>query len=226
MAEKRILAIIPARGGSKGLPGKNIKDLHGVPMLARTINAALNSRYKIDTFVSTDDDEIKQVALDFGAQVPFVRPSEFATDTASVADAVLHFIGKVEQEYDSLVLLQPTSPLRNEKHIDEALELHFKNERPVVSVVEADKSPHWMYKCENQKLIPFIQSYKQHIQRQALEKAYCLNGAIYVVNIVQLKENNKFVFDDSIPYLMDRASSIDIDTIIDFKLAELILSEL
>lgn len=226
MGEKKILAIIPARGGSKGLPGKNIKDMHGIPMLARTIRAASKSQYNIDTFVSTDDEKIKQVALEFNANVPFMRPSEFATDSASIVDAVLHFISAIGKEYDTLVLLQPTSPLRNEQHIDKALELHFRYEKPVVSVTETDKSPHWMYWSDGQKLVPLIQSDKQHKQRQELEKAYCLNGAIYIVNIVQLQKEKKFVFDDSIPLIMDRASSIDIDTIIDFKLAELILSEL
>ena len=140
--DKRYLAIVPARGGSKRLPGKNLLNLAGKPMIAWTIEAGLRSRYIDKVIVTSDDENILNISKSYGAEI-IKRPSILANDTATTFDTVNHVIQNVEK-YDYIVLLQPTSPLRNEIHIDEAIELlNFKKPDAVISLTELEHSPHW-----------------------------------------------------------------------------------
>lgn len=217
------LAIIPARGGSKRLPRKNILDLAGKPLISWSIEAALKSKFIDMAIVSSDDDEIISVAKKFGAET-IKRPIELASDTAASFDAIKHTIVNVEP-YDYIILLQPTSPLRDEKHIDEAIEqLMKKNSDAVVSVCEMDHSPLWSNTLpENESMSNFLRDEMKNKRSQDLEKYYRINGAIYICKSdILLKEKSFFLKDNIFAYIMDRKSSIDIDEEIDFKIAEII----
>jgi CMP-N-acetylneuraminic acid synthetase len=177
---KTFLAVIPARGGSKRLPRKNVLDLAGKPLIAWTIEAAKQSKY-IDHFVvSTDDQEITDVSKQFGAEV-LTRPGELATDTASSVDVVLHSINAQQKQYDYVILLQPTSPLRTAQHIDEAIELLFeKNANAIISVCETDHSPLWSNTLhEDGNMDNFIREEVKGKRSQDLPTYYRLNGAIF-----------------------------------------------
>ena len=218
---KTFLAIIPARGGSKRLPRKNVLDLCGKPLIAYTIEAALKSEYINKVIVSSDDEEILNISSNFGADI-IKRPIDLANDTATTFDAIKHTIENVEK-YDYIVLLQPTSPLRNEKHIDEAIELLEKKKADaIVSVCEMDHSPLWSNTLPNDgNMSNFLKDEILNKRSQDLEKYYRLNGAIYICKTEKLIENKSFFLKDNIfAYKMDRESSIDIDEEIDFKIAE------
>lgn len=224
---KKVLAIIPARGGSKGLPGKNLKTLGEKPLIAWTIESALISKLIDKTIVSTDCQEIAAVSKTFGAEVPFIRPDWLSTDEAETAGVVLHTLNSVSEHFDIIVLLQPTSPFRNSGHIDEALKT-YKNlkAQSLVSICESHKSPYWMFSSEDDgTLVPVIRGKKQFSRRQELPKTYCLNGAIYIVDVELFLDNAEFVYDDSKSYLMDHESSFDIDNLMDLKQAQLVLDE-
>lgn len=220
---KTFLAIIPARGGSKRLPRKNVLDLCGKPLIAWSIEAGLNSKYIDKVVVSSDDDEILEISKKFGAET-IKRPDELASDTATTFDAIKHTIDNLEK-YDYIVLLQPTSPLRNEKHTDEAIELlENKNADAVVSVCEMDHSPLWSNTLpQDGKMNNFLRDEVLNKRSQDLEKYYRLNGAIYICQLDKLLENRGFFLKNNIfAYTMDRKSSIDIDEGIDFKIAKVI----
>ena len=221
---KTFLAIIPARGGSKRLPRKNILDLCGKPLISWSIEAALKSKYISKVVVSSDDEEILNISSNFGADI-IKRPYELANDTATTFDAIKHTINNLEK-YDYIVLLQPTSPLRNEKHIDEAIELlEEKQADAIVSVCEMDHSPLWsntLPKDGNMK--NFLRDEVLNKRSQDLEKYYRLNGAVYICKTDKLLENKSFFLKDNIfAYIMDRKSSIDIDEEIDFLFAERVI---
>ncbi len=221
---KTFLGIIPARGGSKRLPRKNVLDLCGKPLIAWSIKAGLNSKYIDKVVVSSDDDEILNISLNFGAET-IKRPVELASDTATTFDAIKHTIDNFEK-YDYIVLLQPTSPLRNEKHIDEAIELlEAKNADAIVSVCEMDHSPLWSNTLpQDGNMNHFLKDEILNKRSQDLEKYYRLNGAIYICKTENLLEEKSFFLKENIfAYVMDRESSIDIDEEIDFKMAEVIL---
>lgn len=218
----KFLAIIPARGGSKGLPGKNKKDLCGKPLIAWTIEAAQKSKYITDIIVSSDDHEILDIAKKYEKVIPLLRPDHLATDTASSMDVLLHIIEQFSA-YDYIVWLQPTSPLRTNIHIDEAIsKLQNKKAKLCVSVTEAEQSPYLMYHVDketgkNHPLIP-----KPHpTRRQDYEKYFLLNGAIYIGKQEVLKEIKNFITEDTIFYEMSRNASYDIDTEDDFQLCTL-----
>ena len=177
---KTFLGIVPARGGSKRLPRKNMLNLCGKPLIAWSIEAGLNSKYIDKVVVSSDDDEILNISSNFGAET-IKRPVELASDTATTFDAIKHTIENVEK-YDYIVLLQPTSPLRNAKHIDEAIELlEIKNADAVVSVCEMDHSPLWSNTLPNDgNMRGFLREETLNKRSQDLEKYYRLNGAIYM----------------------------------------------
>ncbi len=222
--DKTFLAIIPARGGSKRLPRKNILDLNGKPLIAYSIEVGLKSKYIDKVVVSSDDDEILDVSKKYGAQL-IKRPEVLASDTATTFDALKHTIDNIEK-YDYIVLLQPTSPLRDEKHIDEAIELlESKEADAIVSVCEVDHSPLWsntLPKDENMR--GFLRDEVKNKRSQDLDKYFRLNGAIYICRTDKLLEEKSFFLKDNIfAYKMDRKSSIDIDEEIDFKLAEIII---
>jgi CMP-N,N'-diacetyllegionaminic acid synthase len=223
LSRKTFLAIIPARGGSKRLPRKNVLDLCGKPLIAYTIEAGLKSRYIDKVLVTSDDDEILAISEKFGAET-IKRPDELATDTATTFDAVHHTIDNFEK-YDYVVLLQPTSPLRDEKHIDEAIELLKKKKADsIISVCEMDHSPLWSNTLPNDgNMNNFLRDEVLNKRSQDLEKYYRLNGAIYICQSDKLLEEKRFFLKENIfAYVMDRKSSIDIDDEIDFKMAQTI----
>ena len=224
---KTFLAIIPARGGSKRLPRKNILDLNGRPLIAWSIEAGLNSKYIDKVVVTSDDDEILTISKKYGA-VTINRPDELASDTATTFGAIKHTVDNCEK-YDYIVLLQPTSPLRNEKHLDEAVELlESKKSNAVVSVCEMEHSPLWSNTLdESLSMAGFLKDEALNKRSQDLEKYYRLNGAIYICKTEKLLEEKSFFLKENIfSYVMDRKSSVDIDEEIDFKIAEVILNKL
>ncbi len=220
---KTFLAIIPARGGSKRLARKNVLDLAGKPLIAWSIEAGLNSKYIDKVVVSSDDTEILAVSKEYNAEI-IIRPDELASDTATTFDAIRHTVESVEQ-YDYIILLQATSPLRDANHIDESIELlESKNADAVVSVCEMDHSPLWSNTLdENLSMQGFLRDEVLNKRSQDLEKYYRLNGAIYICKTEKLLEEKSFFLKENIyAYEMDRESSIDIDEEIDFKMAELL----
>jgi N-acylneuraminate cytidylyltransferase len=222
----RVLAVIPARGGSKGLPGKNIRDLAGKPLVAWTIEAAQASRCIDRLILSSDDDEIAQVARRWGCDVPFVRGEDLATDEATTVDVVLDSLRRCPG-YDWVVVLQPTSPLRTSEDIDSCLlECLDQGASVGVSVCEATVSPYWMFRRHGQgqlqTLLPMPQG---ATQRQDLPYVYQLNGALYVAKCGWLQANPKFITPHTYAYVMSQQRSIDIDDEVDFRLAELMLSD-
>lgn len=222
--EKTFLAIIPARGGSKRLPRKNVLELATKPLIAWSIEAGLKSKYIDNVLVTSDDNEILDISKQFGAKT-IKRPHELADDTATTFDAIKHAIENM-QKYDYIILLQPTSPLRNSKHIDEAIELLFdKQSDAVVSVSEMDHSPLWSNVLpEDASMSGFIKDEVKNRRSQDLEKYYRLNGAIYICQTDRLlKEKSFFIKDNIFAYRMDRKSSIDIDEDIDFGIADYLL---
>lgn len=224
----RNIAIIPARSGSKGVKDKNIRELNGKPLMAYTIEAALNSGEFEDVMVSTDSVEYAEIAKAYGAKVPFLRSQVNASDTASSWDMVEEVLEKYKdmgKSFDTFCLLQPTSPLRNAADINNAYKI-YKDEADfaVISVCEAEHSPLWSgHLPDNMEFVDFI-SEQDMQQRQAGGKFYRLNGAIYIVNTCRFG-NTRFLYQlGSYAYLMPQIRSIDIDTEIDFKLAEIILA--
>ena len=223
---KTFLAIIPARGGSKRLPRKNVLDLCGKSLIAWSIEAGLQSQYIDKVVVTSDDDEILEISEKFGANI-IQRPDELASDTSTTFDSIKHTIDNVER-FDYIVLLQPTSPLRDSKHIDEAIELlENKNADAVVSVCEMDHSPLWSNTLDNSlSMSGFLRDEILNKRSQDLEKYYRLNGAIYICKTDKLLEEKSFFLKDNIfAYMMDRKSSIDIDEKIDLMLAGVCLND-
>ncbi|MGS0696506.1 acylneuraminate cytidylyltransferase family protein [Shewanella sp. 0m-4] len=222
---KKILAIIPARGGSKRLPRKNILPLSGKPLISWTIEAAKNSKYIDEVIVSTDDQEIADVAVKSGAKVPELRPSALSNDSATTESVVFYTLKKFGKQADIVILLQPTSPFRNEKHIDEALDLFStKKAFSVVSVTPCEHPPLWANTIpENDSLGDFLLP-DANKRSQELEKFYRLNGALYVFDVAKLLINNKMSYrSDSYAYRMNNESSLDIDTSLDFELAKVLM---
>ena len=218
---KTFLAIIPARGGSKRLPRKNLLDLCGKPLIAWSIEAALKSKYISKVIVSSDDEEILNIAKEYKADF-IKRPDELASDTATTFDALKHTLENVGK-YDYVVLLQPTSPLRSEKHIDEAIELlKEKNADAIISVCEMEHSPLWSNTLdENLDMSNFLRDEVLNKRSQDLAKYYRLNGAIYICKTDKLLQNESFFLKENIyAYKMNKKHSVDIDEEIDFIIAE------
>ena len=224
--KNKYLAIIPARGGSKRLPRKNVLDLCGKPLIAWSIEAALKSKYISKVVVSSDDEEILNISSNFGVDI-IKRPYELANDTATTFDAIKHTINNLEK-YDYIVLLQPTSPLRNENQIDEAIELlEEKKADAIVSVCEMDHSPLWSNTLpKDGNMNNFLRDEVLNKRSQDLEKYYRVNGAVYICKTDKLLENKSFFLKDNIfAYIMDRKSSIDIDEEIDFEIAKVLINK-
>ncbi|MCF6310124.1 MAG: acylneuraminate cytidylyltransferase family protein [Sulfurimonas sp.] len=223
--DKTFLAIIPARGGSKRVPRKNVLDLAGKPLIAWSIEAGLKSKYIDKVIVSSDDSEILKLSQEFGSDV-IKRPSELASDTSTTFDAVNHTIDNIEK-FDYIVLLQPTSPLRSAKHVDEAIQtLINKDSESVVSVCEMDHSPLWSNTLQKDgSMENFLRDDVANKRSQDLEKYYRVNGAIYICKTdILLKEKTFFPKKNIYAYEMDRNSSVDIDEKIDFIVAKAIMS--
>lgn len=226
--EKRILALIPARGGSKGIKNKNIIDLCDKPLIAYTIEAAKNSQYIDEIIVSTDSEMIADVARNYGASVPFMRPEYLATDTATTLDVVIHtveFVNEKEMLFDTLILLQPTAPLRDEKNIDEAIEKFFENdEKSLLSVSEVDDNPLLIRTMDkNDNLIPLMNR-SSTCRRQDMPTFYRVNGCIYINKIEEINENTSFN-DNRLAYVMRKENSVDIDEIKDICVAKYYLEK-
>lgn len=226
----RIIAIIPARSGSKGLPNKNIRILNGKPLIAYSIGAAQEAGIFDEIFLSTDSREYANIAVQYGANVPFLRSDELATDTASTWDCVreaidqYHTIGK---EFDIIVLLQPTSPLRTPQDIIAAVEtMMLNNADAVVSVSEADHSPLWYNTLpESKSLNGFLKQEILTKTRQELPIYYRINGAVYVVKTEYFARSQNIYDCNSFAYIMPRENSVDIDTSLDFSIAEHLLMQ-
>lgn len=224
IAGKRVLAVIPARGGSKGVSRKNIRQICGKPLIGWTIEAAKKSKYIDRLILSSEDKEIIRVAKEWGCEVPFIRPTELAKDeTLGVAPA-LHAVRELPG-YDYLVFLQPTSPLRIAEDIDKCLEMCEKNCAPsCASVFEPDCSPYLMYTLKEGTLHPILGKEKIHSRRQDLPKVYALNGAVYVAKIDWVLRWETLVAEETIGYVMPRQRSIDIDDEIDLYTCNSLLS--
>ncbi|MFN4186792.1 MAG: cytidylyltransferase domain-containing protein [Acinetobacter johnsonii] len=223
-----VTALIPARGGSKRLPRKNIKLLCGKPLITWTIDVAKESKYIDSVVVSTDDFEIKEVAEKFGASVPFLRPENLSNDTASSFDVVKHAIEflNINKVNHLIVLLQPTSPLRTVEELDEALELFINKEASgVVSVSECEHSPMWSNTLpENGCMSDFIRPEVQGKRSQDLPKFFRLNGSIYIYKTLPLLAQEKIFFDENVySFETSLETAVDIDTALDFLMAETIM---
>lgn len=226
---KKILAIIPARSGSKGLKDKNIKLLNGKPLIAYTIEAAINSNVFEDIIVSTDSVKYADISKEYGADVPFLREESLASDIATTEAVVIDMIEKLKlmnKEYDYFVILQPTSPLRDSNNIKEAIDLLLDND--LKSVVSVSKAEHSLaiYNTlkEDLSLEGFLKK-SDNKRRQELDTYYRINGAIYIIEINEYLISKNFYGERSRAYIMDNKDSIDIDNDLDFKIAELLLKD-
>lgn len=224
------LAIIPARGGSKGLKHKNIRLLNGKPMIAYTIEAALKSKCVDRVVVSTDSEDIANISQDAGAEVPFIRPSHLSTDTAKSIDVVKHAINFYEEVEEAniknVILLQPTSPLRNSSDIDSAMEVFEENRADSLqSVCPAATHPYLLKKIVEEKLLAYQENENSYTRRQDFDTLYQLNGAIYIARKDIIQQYDTLIGLNNYAYIMPKERSIDIDDIYDFKFAEVLLTE-
>jgi len=221
---KTILAIIPARGGSKGIPRKNIKIIAGKPLIVWTIEEAKKSKYIDRLILSSEDVEIIRVAKEWGCEVPFIRPKELAQDETPGIEPVIHAINTLSEKYDYVCLLQPTSPLRKVENIDDCIEKCIKNDADsCVSVTEVDKHPYWMYEIgKNEELISLFPD-KSITRRQDLPKVFALNGAIYISTCQQILKQKKLITEKTYGYIMNKNNSIDIDEEMDFNFSAIML---
>jgi CMP-N,N'-diacetyllegionaminic acid synthase len=228
----KILAIIPARGGSKSVPRKNIIKVNGAPLISYTIKAALKADCLTDIVVSTDDAEIAEISNKFGAQIPFIRPSDLASDEAQSAPVIEHALYFMEKlkgiQYDAVLMLQPTSPLRTSDHIKESLDL-FKSQKcdSVVSIVSVGGNhPLRMKRLENNYLINYVdQGFWNMKPRQSLPDVYIRNGAIYLISREAFLQQHQLIGNKCLGYVMNHSESANIDTPIDLKIAEQLLKE-
>ena len=224
--KQKILGIIPARGGSKGLPRKNILSLANQPLIAHSIDQANQSKYIDKLILSSEDQEIIDICKSYKIDIPFKRPKSLSEDGTSGLDVVLHAVENIVG-YDLVVLLQPTSPLRHAKDIDNCIEkLINRNVNACVSVVETSKSPYWMFELnEHQNFIPVIKNVPLVSIRQELPITYAINGAVYVAKINWFIQKKEFITDETIAYVMPKDRSVDIDTKEDFLFAEYLFSK-
>lgn len=221
----KILAVIPARGGSKGLPRKNILELAGKPLIAWTIEEAKKSNYIERVILSSEDAEIIEISKQYGCDVPFVRPMELAQDDTPGIKPVLHAIEQCPG-YDYVVLLQPTSPLRTVEDIDGCISYMLEKKADFcVSVTESEKSPYWMYTLDDGKMQPLIKQQGLITRRQDLPKVYALNGAVYVAKVESLLIKATFLTEQTRGYIMPIKRSFDIDTDIDLRVCESLIQE-
>lgn len=223
----RILALITARAGSKRVPGKNLRALAGTPLISWSIAAAQGIQDICDIIVSTDDERIARVARAAGASVPWLRPTELSSDTATSVDVTLHALDRYETDagkVDGLLLLQPTSPFRSSETMTRGLAIfQVGNRRPVVGVSPAQSHPLWCFRLAAGSLVPFCSEGGMHLRSQELPQAVIVNGAFYLISPQDLRERKSFYSDDMVPLLMeDPREAIDIDTEWDWKIAELL----
>lgn len=225
-----VLCIIPARSGSKGIHNKNIVQLVGKPLIAYTIEAAINSKLITRTIVSTDSEEYALVARNYGAEVPFLRPTEFASDKVHAVYPVIDCLERlmITEKYfpEIVIMLLPTSPLRQPKHIDDSIRLYLqKGNGSVVSITNANH-PRYIKKIINGLLYPYEKfDGTPNFQRQELEKVYEGNGSIFVTSVKTLLEHRTFHVEKVYPYVMEKRYSIDINDQYDLEIAEYFLKK-
>lgn len=226
MPNSRIVAIIPARGGSKGIPEKNIRRIAGKPLIAYTLEAALNCPFVDACVASTDSDAIAAVCHRYDVKV-IRRPEELSLDQTPTAPVVVHVLEQLRKDashFDQLVLLQPTSPLRNATHVTDSIaQFRATGAQSLISVTDAEHHPHKMFTIDGEHLTPFFSRDALHAPRQLLPRAYRQNGAIYIVWVKAFLESASFFIDPCSPYIMDGRDSVDIDTDIDWRVAEALL---
>lgn len=226
--DRRVLALIPARGGSKGIKNKNIVELCGQPLISYTIQAAKMSRYIDTVMVSTDSQEIRKISQQYGAEIPFDRPAELATDEAKTIDTVIYTIEKLKElelHYDVLVLLQATSPLRTVDDIDGAIEKYIaSNEQDVVGVSKVTDSPILIRTIEENGSLKKLLEMCSSVRRQDMPDYYRVNGSVYVNKIDNLSGKTSFN-DNPIPYIIEQSHAIDIDEPLDLEMASVIIKK-
>lgn len=225
---KKVLALIPARGGSKGIRNKNIYPIFGKPLISYSIIAAQESRYIDRILVSTDSLKISEVARQYGDIVPFIRPSEYAKDNSKSIDVVMHALKWLKEQsdfYDILLLLQPTQPLRTSDDIDKSLEIYIKHdEQPLASVCEVDDHPLLIRTIEDNGNLKSLLSLNSTVRRQDMMPFYKINGCIYINRIKDICAETSFN-DNKIPYIMPKERSVDIDELSDIVLAQYYLKK-
>ncbi|PMH28899.1 acylneuraminate cytidylyltransferase [Vibrio lentus] len=226
---KKVLVVIAARGGSKGLPGKNIRDLCGKPLIGWSIEAALNSKYADRVVVTTDDEVIAEVARSEGADVPFLRPAKFATDQSPSSGAILHAIDfcEVEGKYEYVVLLEPTSPLTESQDVDRALEiLSASDSLAIVGIADVeDCHPEFcVQKSKNGKITKYGEAnFSMPKRRQDLETIYAFDGSLYISDIDTYKKYQTFYHENTIGYVSEPWKKYEIDTLMDFLVVEVMM---
>lgn len=230
---KSVLFVIAARGGSKGVPRKNIKKIGELPLIAYKINAAKKVGMDKRIIVSTDDDEIAEVALSYGAEVPFIRPQELSTDTASSVDVVEHALKWVlendDKVYDYVCLLEPSSPFATSNDLEKALELIISRDADtLLGMKEVEVSSKYIHQLDSNgglsKFFDVIQNMKS-VRRQDQEKEYTMNGCMYIAKIDYFLKNKSFHSEKSLPYIMPPEKSIEIDSMSDYMYACFLVKE-
>lgn len=230
---KRVLALIPARGGSKGLPGKNIRSLCDKPLLGWPVQAARDSRYVDAVIVSTDDENIKQVALEQGAEVPFLRPDVLAGDEAKSADVIVHALEFLQAHgrcYSYIILLEPTSPLTEASDIDTAIE-SLESQRvyadSIVGVSKVENThPVFDVIIKPDKLIaPYIGDFSAAGRRQDIQELYFLEGSLYISDVTVFLKKKTFYHNRTLPYIVPKWKSFEIDQMVDFICVEAIMKQ-
>ena len=223
---KKIICVIPARSGSKGLKNKNLKKLKNLPLIAHTIIQAKKSKYISDVYVSTDSIKIANISKHYGAIVPFLRPKKLARDSSMVMDSYFYLIENIRdrKKIDDFVALLPTSPLRKTNDINQAIELYYKKKaKTLISCIENPKPIEWLLKKNAKGFIKPFKKTNPIQNRQNYEKLYLPNGSIYIFNYNTLKNTRNYYNNKTILFEMSKEKSIDIDTIYDFKVAEKII---
>ena len=227
---KKILALIPARGGSKGLPGKNIKPMLGKPLIGWTIEQALASEFIDKVVVTTDDKEIAEISRKFKADVPFLRPRELAQDSSPTMDAVLHAVNWFEENgelYDILVLLEPSSPLRDSEDIDNSIKLlsSTPEAESIVGICQVESAhPSFIVQLGKENfLIPYLNKEFKVIRRQDIEDLYFFEGSLYVSLINSLKSRKNFYHEKCLEYIVPKWKSYEIDDLSDFIIIEALM---
>ena len=226
---KKILAVIPARGGSKGIPSKNIIEVGGKPLIKYTIDCAKNSKYIDRVVISTDSEEIKRVSIECGGDVPFMRPKELASDTSKTIDCIVHTVDTLKnlgETYDYVMIIQNTVPLRKSWHIDESIEkLLDSKERSLVSVTEVEQHPILMRTINEDGIVKNLLPISSTMRRQDFPKFYKVDGAIAIQKIDEEFNINTSINDGKLAYIMDAKYSTDIDNYIDIKVIEYYLEK-
>ncbi len=229
---KKIIGIIPARGGSKGVPGKNIKMINGKPLISWTVEAAKLSKFLDRIFVSTDSKKIRDISINLGLDVPFLRPPIFSQDNSPSWEAVVHALDefkKINQEYDYVALLEPTSPLRKQNDIDNAIIkiINNKDAESLVSLGEIHmEHPKIVKKINSDNFVePYIKHSEDIFQRQQMDNAYFPYGVIYLSSVISFYQNKKFYSKKTIPYFIERWQNYELDDMFDFEIIENILNK-